>query len=108
VATASLGYATLLVTWAIVDHESGGVAAFAGYAALLACAYASYRHRIRDLYVLALGVLSLVIVVAVFLGNNLLRHGDAAGSFLFIGLTVLGLSAAGGWWLRVVAREVEA
>ncbi|MCM2266071.1 MAG: zinc-ribbon domain-containing protein [Desulfuromonadales bacterium] len=107
VATASLGYATLLAAWTIVDHDSVGIAALAGYSVWLACAYVVYRHRIRDLYVLALGVLSLVIVVAVFLGNNLLRHGDA-GAFLFIGLVVLGLSAAGGWWLRVVAREVEA
>lgn len=107
VATASLGYATLLVSWTIVDHDGGVLAAFAGYAAWLACAYAAYRHRIRDLYVLALGVLSLVIVVAVFLGRHLLDHGDA-GAFLLIGLIVLGLSAAGGWWLRSVAREVEA
>lgn len=107
VATASLGYATLLMVWSIVDNESGVVAALAGYAVLLACAYAVYRHRIRDLYVLALGVLSLVIVVAVFLGDSLLKHGDA-GAFLLIGLIVLGLSAAGGWWLRGVAREVEA
>jgi predicted Zn finger-like uncharacterized protein len=107
VATASLGYATLLAAWAIVDHDSSEVAALIGYPLLLAGAYAVYRHRIRDLYVLALGVLSLIVVVAVFLGNHLLDHGDA-GAFLFIGLVVLGLSAAGGWWLRSVAREVEA
>jgi len=107
VATASLGYATLLAAWTIVDHDSGGIATLLGYAALLAGAYAVYRHRIRDLYVLALGVLSLIVVVAVFLGRHLLDHGDA-GAFLLIGLIVLGLSAVGGWWLRVVAREVEA
>jgi hypothetical protein len=107
VATASLGNATVLAAWSIVDHDSAGIAALFGYPLLLAGAYVVYRHRVRDLYVLALGVLSLIVVVAVFLGNHLLDHGDA-GAFLLIGLIVLGLSAAGGWWLRFVAREVEA
>jgi hypothetical protein len=78
-----------------------------GYCAWLAGAYAVYRHWVQDLYVLALGVLSLVVVAAVFLGHHMLRSSDA-GAFLFVGMAVLGLSAAGGWWLRTVAREVEA
>lgn len=106
VATASGGFITLLAAWVIVDHDSSGIAEFIGYVSWLVCAYALYRRRIRDLYVLALGVLSLIIVVAVFLGHNLARHGDA-GALLFVGLVVLGLSAAGGWWLRTVAQEVE-
>lgn len=107
VATAGLGYVTLLAIWGIVDRDIVGIAEFIGYSAWLACAYLIYRRRVRDLYVLALGVLSLVIVVAVFLGHIMLRSGDA-GAFLFVGMAVLGLSAAGGWWLRTVAREVEA
>ncbi|MDO9066938.1 MAG: DUF2157 domain-containing protein, partial [Deltaproteobacteria bacterium] len=106
VATAAAGFLTLLAVWGIVDHNSGGFAEFIGYSAWLACAYAIYRHKVRDLYVLALGVLSLVIVISVFLGHNLVRNGDA-GAFLFVGMTVLGLSAVGGWWLRSVAQEVE-
>lgn len=107
VATAAAGFLTLLAAWGIIDHNRGGFAEFIGYAAWLACAYSIYRHKVRDLYVLALGVLSLVIVISVFLGHNLVRNGDA-GAFLFVGMTVLGLSAAGGWWLRNVAQEVEA
>jgi len=107
VATAAAGFLTLLAVWGIIDRHSGGLAEFCGYSVWLACAYAIYRHKVRDLYVLALGVLSLVIVVAVFLGHHLLQRGDA-GAFFFIGMAVLGLSAAGGWWLRQVAREVEA
>jgi uncharacterized membrane protein len=106
VATAAAGFVTVLAAWGIVDRNRGGFAEFIGYAVWLACTYAIYRHKIRDLYVLALGVLSLVIVISVFLGNNLVRNGDA-GAFLFVGMTVLGLSAAGGWWLRSVAQEVE-
>lgn len=105
VATAAAGFLTLLVAWGIIDRNSGGFAEFIGYAVWLGCAYAVYRHKVRDLYVLALGVLSLVIVTSVFLGHNLVRNGDA-GAFLFVGMAVLGLSAAGGWWLRSVAQEV--
>lgn len=106
VATASAGYATILAGWAIVDRDMAGIAELLGYSAWLACAYAVYRRRIRDLYVLALGVLSVIIVIALFLGHNL-GDGDA-GALLLVGMAVLGLSAAGGWWLRTVAREVEA
>ena len=107
VATAAAGYVTLLAAWGIFDRDIMGIWEFIAYFAWLACAYVIYRRRVRDLYLLALGVLSLVIVVAVFLGHNIARHGDA-GAFLFVGMAVLGLSAAGGWWLRSVAREEEA
>jgi predicted Zn finger-like uncharacterized protein len=106
IASACLGFATLLAAWTIVDNDSSPMAALVGYPALLIGGYAVYRHRIRDLYVLAAGVLSLVVVVAVLLGDTLLDHGDA-GAFLLVGLVVLTLAAAGGWWLRAVARKFE-
>lgn len=106
VATAAAGFLTFLAAWGIIDHNRGGFAEFIGYSVWLACAYAIYRHKVRDLYVLAVGVLSLIIVITVFLGHLLVRNGDA-GAFLFVGMTVLGLSAVGGWWLRSVAQEVE-
>jgi hypothetical protein len=56
-----------------------------------------------DLYVLAGAVLSVLVVVTAFLGNTM-RFIDA-GVFLFLGLVVIGLSGAGGWWLRTVAGE---
>ncbi|ACH38728.1 protein of unknown function, MJ0042_CXXC and DUF2157-containing [Citrifermentans bemidjiense Bem] len=105
IATFVTGYFTTLAAWGIVGRSSAGFAEVIGYFAWLACTYQIYRHRIRDLYVLALGVLSIVCVSAVFLGHNL---GDQdAGALLFVGVTVLGLSAVGGWWLRAVAGEVE-
>jgi hypothetical protein len=36
-----------------------------------------------------------------------MRMNDA-GEFLFIGLVVIGMSAAGGFWLKRVATEEEA
>lgn len=106
VATTAVGSVTLLACWGIVEHDSSGIAELLGYAAFIAGGYVVYRWKIRDLYALATGVLSMIIVITTLLGHNLAQHGDA-GAFLFVGLVVLGMSALGGWWLRAVGREVE-
>ncbi len=62
----------------------------------------------RDLFILACGVLSLIIVITVFLSKSLLNHGGDAGIFLLIGLLVIGMSAAGGSWLKALSAEEEA
>ena len=72
--------------------------------AWLGCAYAVYRRRLRDIFVLACAVLSVIIVVSTFLGDRLIQS-NAIFAFLFIGLVVIRISAAGGWWLRNVAIE---
>jgi uncharacterized membrane protein len=71
--------------------------------AWIAAVYFFYRRFTKDLFVLAGGVLSTVVVIATFLGKNM-KFNDA-GSFLFIGLVVIAISAAGGWWLKQVAQE---
>lgn len=71
----------------------------------LAAAYAVYRRRIKDVYVLAGGVLSAVVVVAAILGRALSEVRLDAGALLLIGLVVIGMSAAGGIWLKNVANE---
>lgn len=106
IATAAAGFVTVLAVLGIVDRKVGGLAEIGVYSGWLAGAYVVYRHRVRDLYVLSIGVLSLIIVVAVFLGHNMFPH-MREGEMLTLGMIVLGLSAAGGRWLRSVAREVE-
>ncbi|HYD82241.1 MAG TPA: DUF2157 domain-containing protein [Paucimonas sp.] len=103
-AVASGGQATALAVWAIVDAGFSRAAAAAAYMAWMAGAYLFYRYRTRDLFVLAGGVLSAIIVAAVWLSKQWLRH-EAAGAYLLIGLIVIGLSAAGGIWLKAVAAE---
>jgi len=104
VATAAGSAATLLAIWAIVEREGARLPGALAWGAWMAAAYAYYRHRRRDVFVLAGGVLSAVAVVATLLGKLFLRH-DAGGAFLLIGMVVIGLSAAGGMWLRRVAQE---
>ena len=105
--TASGAFATTLALFDIVDWRSAGGFGVPVWLAWLGCAYAVYRHRIRDIFVLAGAVLSVIIVVSTFLGDRLIQR-DTTFAFLFIGLIVIGISAAGGWWLRNVAIEDEA
>ena len=69
-------------------------------------AYYFYRHWSRDLYVLAGGALSVIVVATAFLTKAL--HLQDAGAFLLTGLAVIGMSAAAGYWLRNVAAEADA
>jgi predicted Zn finger-like uncharacterized protein len=107
VAAAGMFFVTFLAVCGITDPSISGGAEFLAYAACLGGTYVVYRRHKQDLYMLTQGVLSLIVVITTFLGHNLARSGDA-GTFLFIGMVVLGLSAAGGWWLRSVGREVAA
>lgn len=106
-AVASGWCAANLALWAVFE-TSGDIGPWAlpAYLAWMAAAFHWYRYRIGDLFVLAGGVLSGVVVIAAtllrWLGNR-----DNAGVFLLIGLVVIGLSAAGAWWLRRIDVEVH-
>ncbi|MGQ0512238.1 MAG: DUF2157 domain-containing protein [Betaproteobacteria bacterium] len=104
-AFASGGMATALAVLHIVDWVRGITWGVPAWLAWMAVAYGTYRHWTRDLFVLAGGVLSLTVVTATFLGKQM--RFDSAGSLLFIGLVVIGISAAGGFWLKQVANEEE-
>ncbi len=99
------GLITSLAMIAIFDHKPGFNFAFAVYPLWLAAIYACYRHLVFDLFLLAGGVLSVVIVVASFLSKTLLTGGRWGGAYLIIGLAVIGLSALGGVWLKRIAQE---
>lgn len=88
-------------------YGGGSGIALAAYVLWLAAAYALYRKRIPDLFVLTGGVLSAIIVITAFLSKNLLQHDSTAG-LLLIGMTVIGLSAAGGFWLKSIAHAEDA
>jgi uncharacterized membrane protein len=110
VALVAGGAATGLAVWAIVmTHEPATMRALAALAwlAWLAALYVWYRHRRPDLFMLAGGLLSLIVTVTAFLSQHLLSASESGG-FLLIGLVVIGMSAAGAIWLKSVAREQAA
>jgi uncharacterized membrane protein len=109
-ATRLLGFAgggliTALAIVAIFDHDSGFKPVIAVYPLWLAAMYACYRRLVFDLFFLAGAVLSVVIVVAAILSKALLESGSWGGTYLLIGLAVIGLSALGGLWLKNIAQE---
>jgi uncharacterized membrane protein len=102
--TASGACMVMVALHAIFEFRKSGPLGFVGYAAWAAAVYFYYRHRLKDLFALAGGVLATIVVVAAFLSRHFL-HRNEGGAFLFIGLVVIGLSAAGAWWLKQIAAE---
>jgi uncharacterized membrane protein len=103
VATASGALAAWLAVIDVFDARGSSDWGIPAWLAWIGAAYAMYRHRVKDVYVLAGGVLSVIVVIACFLAKHM-KMSDA-GAFLFIGLVIIGLSAAGGWWLKNVVNE---
>ena len=107
VAIASGFMATMLMVWAITggfsDGRVGGAAmlAYVGWAGAL---YYWYRRVRLDPFMLAGGLLSLIVVVVALLGDALLANAEAGG-FLLIGLVVIGMSAGGAIWLKRIVKE---
>jgi uncharacterized membrane protein len=94
--------ATMLVVDTLLDRGRA-VPGTLAYLGLIAALYYAYRIRRVDVFVLAAGVLSLiVVVVATIVRWDVL---DGAGGFLLIGLVIVALAALGARWLRTVARE---
>jgi uncharacterized membrane protein len=101
---ASGSLVTALALCAIFEFHPMSAIALLAYFLWMALAYAVYRYRLRDAFALAGAVLSGIIVIASFLSKHMLSH-YGAGAFLFIGMVVIGLSAAGGLWLKSMAQE---
>lgn len=105
VATASGALATALALYALLEAREADNFGLLAWAAYFVAAFFVYRRLILDVFVLAGGVLSVIVVVTTWLATSLLDSGDAAAASLFIGLVVIGLSAAGGLWLKQVVNE---
>jgi len=96
---------TTLAMFAIFSNrEKFALAAVIVYPLWLGAVYAFYRRFFLDLFLLAGGVLSIVIIVASLL-SKAMEHARGGGSFLFIGFVVVGLSSLGGIWLKNISQE---
>ncbi|TAK82870.1 MAG: DUF2157 domain-containing protein [Betaproteobacteria bacterium] len=103
IATAVAAIVTALAVVAIFDPRSTAAVNAAIWFAWVGATYAVYRRFLKDLYMLGLGALSVIVVGATFVGKLIeFRH---SASFLFMGLLVIGLSAAAGYWLRRIGAE---
>ena len=97
---------TVLAVWAVLDFQADKAVTLLVYSIWMAAAYGVYRHVLMDVFVLAGGVLSAIIVITVWLSEQMLKHSDG-GAFLFIGFVIIGLSSAGGFWLKSVVNGAQ-
>jgi hypothetical protein len=91
----------------ILDEWADVSAAVLVYPLWLAILYVVYRHWRPDLFMLAGGCLSVIVVVTTFFGRHLLWQGGAGG-FLFLSMAVLALGAMAVFWLKRVHVEMSA
>lgn len=104
IATAAGLFITALAVSDIVGDRNGAAGGALAWLLWLGAMAAVYWRLRTDLYMLAGAWLSVIVVVTGFLAENVLRSAQA-GSFLFIGLVVIGLAAVGGAGLRRIAAE---
>lgn len=81
---------------------------WAVYPVWLACLYYAYRRLSRDLFMLAGGCLSIIVVVAALLTRAVGESRAEAGGYLLIAFFVIAMAAAAGWWLKQIAHEFHA
>jgi len=98
--------ATTLAIVLVLDFRDANGGYFVLYLLVLVGLYGCYRHNIRDLFMLAGGALTLILVTTTGLGRILFEgsRGDAAGAFFLLGLYSMLATAGAAWWLRQVAR----
>ncbi|MCB2001982.1 MAG: DUF2157 domain-containing protein [Burkholderiaceae bacterium] len=104
-ATASGITVTMLAVHAIFDWRASSGLALPAYGIWLAAVYRQYRVRQRDLFVLSGACLSIIVVIASLLGNNLVRGRGAALGYLMTAAAVIVLGVVLGRWLQQLARE---
>lgn len=93
-----------LVLYAIFDSGDANVLPGLVWAISLAALYFVYRKMKPDLFMLAGGCLSGIVVLVTFLSKQMLGNGSS-GSFLFLALLVIGLGTGAAVWLRNIHRE---
>lgn len=106
IGTAAAGIATFLGVTAIVEPEQVSAAAFFVYVILLAALFVYYRLLRLDIFMLSGGLLSAIFVSVTLLFRITESRGDSS-NLLLIGFVILGMSAAGGAWIRNISRKAE-
>ena len=92
---------TQLAMVAVMDQESSEPVALLVWLAGLIVLYVVYHNNIRDLFLLAGGCLSIIVVIVTWLAW-LLMDGLDEGALLIIGGAIVAMGGAAAWWLRRV------
>lgn len=95
---------TWLTLYAVFHHRAGYIFSWSMWAVWLALLYLFYRKTRPDLFMLAAGCLSGIVVLVTFLARHLLDDWHSGG-FLFLAMVVIGLGTGAAVWLRNVHKE---
>ncbi|MCL2310679.1 MAG: DUF2157 domain-containing protein [Proteobacteria bacterium] len=99
---------TVLAIYLILDHRNTNGWTSLLYILVLAGMYVGYRYKIPDIFMLAGGALSIIIVTTIGLGKVLFdsRSGDVGSYFLLSVFSMLATAGAA-WWLRHITHELK-
>ncbi|MGQ4878531.1 hypothetical protein ACOJCM_08160 [Billgrantia sp. LNSP4103-1] len=96
---------TLLVLTLLFDEPVVFTPVLLVYPLWLAALFAVYRYWRPELFMLAGGCLSVIIVVTAFFARHSLMQGEAGG-LLFLAVLVLALGAGAVFWLKRLHAEM--
>lgn len=96
---------TLLMLFVIFADETVDVVTGFVWLAWLSAGYVVYRKLKPDLFMLAGGCLSSIVVLVALLAEIL--NGADAGGYLLIAMVVIGLGAGSAMWLKHVHRQLQ-
>ncbi len=95
-----------LCIYAIFEYRNGHALSSLVWIVWLVALYFVYRKVKPDLFMLAGGCLSGIVVLVTYLAKHMLDGGDA-GAFFILALVVIGLGTGAAVWLRNVHRELQ-
>ncbi|MDR2000491.1 MAG: DUF2157 domain-containing protein [Zoogloeaceae bacterium] len=103
------GVATVLAIYFIVNYRYTNGWYFVLYIAVIVGMYGGYRYWVPDLFMLAGGALSVIVVATTGLGRILFENNtrELISAFLLLGLFSMLTTAGAAWWLRQVAYELK-
>lgn len=101
-AIASAAPIGILVFYDIFDEGRFHAAATVLWLVWIAVMIRVYRYTIRDLFMLTLVCAQVMFVLTILISKYIL---DDAGSFLFIGLLVIGMGTVSSQWIKKVHKE---
>jgi uncharacterized membrane protein len=95
--------ATFLALWSIFEYKVN-LTGFIFYLIWIAIAFYLYRYKIRDLFILSAGSLSVIVVVVSLLIKAIDSSMDDGG-FLLVSFAIISLSTLAGIWLKNLSKE---
>ena len=97
---------TWLVLFAIFETNSNQALSCLMWLGWLMSVYLVYRKLKPDLFMLAGGCLSAIVVIVTFMGKHLLDDGDAS-AFLLLAIVIIGLGTGAAIWLKNIHQELR-